>query len=121
MHCRGEACRQAGPGDHVVLQGVSLPLSAGGFARGLISETIFDCHKIFKMNKSESEDEQPMTQDEVNQIMTDNFYNKLANVNTSTNFIFDCFRVDSMFTIRFIAILILIYSRSRRKFSVIQM
>ena len=98
MHCRGEACRQAGPGDHVVLQGVSLPLSAGGFARGLISETIFDCHKIFKMNKSESEDEQPMTQDEVNQIMTDNFYNKLANVNTNTNFIFDCFCVDSIFT-----------------------
>ena len=82
VHCRGEACRQAGPGDHVVLQGVSLPISNSGFNRGLLSETVFDCHKIYKMNKSETENDQPLTQSEVNDIMTDNFYNKLAMVNS---------------------------------------
>ena len=32
------------------------------------------------MNKSETEDQEPLTQDEVTNIMTDNFYNKLAMV-----------------------------------------
>ena len=86
VHCRGEACRQAGPGDHVVLQGVSLPISNSGFNRGLLSETVFDCHKIYKMNKSETENDQPLTQSEVNDIMTDNFYNKLAMVNSLFNY-----------------------------------
>ena len=52
VHCRGEMCRQAGPGDHVVLQGVYLPQASGSaFNRGLVSETLFDAHKIYKMNK----------------------------------------------------------------------
>jgi len=55
-------------------------MSGSGFNKGLISETIFDVHKIYKMNKSETEDQEPLTQDEVTNIMTDNFYNKLAMV-----------------------------------------
>merc|ERR1711892_1254510 len=79
IHCRGENCRQAGPGDHVVLQGVYLPVASGSaFNRGLVSETLFDAHKIYKMNKAESEDEEPLTQDEVNEIMSGNFYDKLS-------------------------------------------
>ena len=86
VHCRGESCRQAGPGDHIVLQGVSLPIAGTGFNKGLINETIFTVHKIFKMNKSETEDQEPLTQDEVSNIMTDNFYNKLATVSESPLF-----------------------------------
>ena len=81
VHCRGEACRQAGPGDHVVLQGVYLPVASGSaYNRGLVSETLFDAHKIYKMNKAETEDDEPLTQDEVNEIMSGNFYDKLSQV-----------------------------------------
>ena len=81
VHCRGENCRQAGPGDHVVLQGVYLPVASGSaFNRGLVSETLFDAHKILLMNKAESEDAGELTQSEVNQIMSGNFYEKLSHV-----------------------------------------
>lgn len=81
VHCRGENCRQAGPGDHVVLQGVYLPVASGSaFNRGLVSETLFDAHKVYLMNKAESDESEPLTQSEVNQIMSGNFYEKLSQV-----------------------------------------
>ena len=46
--CRGEVTRQAGPGDHVLVTGVFLPMaSSGGFrqmTQGLLSETFMEAH-----------------------------------------------------------------------------
>lgn len=45
---RGEVTRQAGPGDHVMVTGVYLPMAkAGGFrqmTQGLLSETFMEAH-----------------------------------------------------------------------------
>lgn len=45
--CRGEATRQAQPGDHVCISGVFLPLMRTGFKQliaGLLTETFLDAH-----------------------------------------------------------------------------
>ena len=46
--CRGEVTRQAGPGDHVVVTGVYLPMTKqSGFrqmTQGLLSETYLESH-----------------------------------------------------------------------------
>ena len=47
MICRGETCRQAQPGDHVVVTGIYLPLIREGFKQvmaGLTSETYLEAH-----------------------------------------------------------------------------
>ena len=59
-----------------------LPVASGSaFNRGLVSETLFDAHKVFLMNKSQTDENEPLTQSEVNQIMSGNFYEKLSQVN----------------------------------------
>jgi len=78
VHCRGEVCRNASPGDHVVVQGVSLPLMGSGFNRGLLSDTVFEAHKIYKMNKSEVENDQELTEEEIEEIRSGDYYHKLA-------------------------------------------
>ncbi len=45
--CRGEVTRQAGPGDHVTVTGVFLPMARSGFrqiSQGLLSETFMEAH-----------------------------------------------------------------------------
>lgn len=45
--CRGEATRQAQPGDHVIITGIFLPLMRTGFKQmvsGLLSETFIEAH-----------------------------------------------------------------------------
>jgi len=45
--CRGEATRQAVPGDHISVTGVFLPLVRSGFRQiqqGLLSDTFLEAH-----------------------------------------------------------------------------
>ena len=51
-----------------------------GFNRGLLSDTVFEAHKIYKMNKSEVENDEELTEEEVQEIMTGDYYSKLATV-----------------------------------------
>lgn len=47
MLCRGEATRQAVPGDHILVTGVLLPLLRTGFQQmqqGLLSDTYLEAH-----------------------------------------------------------------------------
>lgn len=47
MLCRGEATRQAVPGDHVSVTGIFLPLLRTGFRQiqqGLLSDTYLEAH-----------------------------------------------------------------------------
>ena len=54
-----------------------------GFNRGLLSDTVFEAHKIYKMNKSEVENDQELTEEEIEEIRTGDYYNKLATVRIS--------------------------------------
>jgi DNA replication licensing factor MCM7 len=49
-----------------------------GFNRGLLSDTVFEAHKIYKMNKSEVENDQELTEEEIEEIRTGDYYHKLA-------------------------------------------
>jgi len=45
--CRGEATRQAVPGDHISVTGIFLPLVRSGFRQiqqGLLSDTFLEAH-----------------------------------------------------------------------------
>lgn len=45
--CRGEATRQAVPGDHISVTGIFLPLLRSGFRQvqqGLLSDTFLEAH-----------------------------------------------------------------------------
>lgn len=47
MLCRGEATRQAVPGDHISVTGIFLPLVRSGFRQiqqGLLSDTFLEAH-----------------------------------------------------------------------------
>ena len=54
-----------------------------GFNRGLLSDTVFEAHKIYKMNKSEVENDQELTEEEIEEIRTGDYYHKLATVRIS--------------------------------------
>ena len=70
-----------------------------GFNRGLLSDTVFEAHKIYKMNKSEVENDQELTQEEIEEIRTGDYYHKLATVRISQFFL-----------------LLIFFSRSLQKF-----
>jgi len=75
------------------LKGVSLPLMGTGFNRGLLSDTVFEAHKIYKMNKSEVENDQELTEEEIEEIKSGDYYHKLATVRISIIFLskyFNC-------------------------------
>ena len=56
-----------------------------GFNRGLLSDTVFEAHKIYKMNKSEVENDQELTEEEIETIRTGDYYSKLATVRSKKN------------------------------------
>jgi len=58
-----------------------------GFNRGLLSDTVFEAHKIYKMNKSEVENDQELTEEEIEEIRTGDYYHKLATVRISQFFL----------------------------------
>lgn len=74
-----------------------------GFNRGLLSDTVFEAHKIYKMNKSEVENDQELTEEEIEEIRTGDYYHKLATVRISQFFL-----------------LLIFFSRSLQKFLDIQ-
>lgn len=81
--CRGEATRQAQPGDHVCISGVFLPLMRTGFKQliaGLLTETFLDAHRIICINKDEqiSEKESELTPDELAVLSHEDFYERFA-------------------------------------------
>ncbi|KAK2171405.1 hypothetical protein NP493_1071g00032 [Ridgeia piscesae] len=83
VFCRGETTRQVQPGDHICVTGVFLPLMKVGFGQvtqGLLSDTFLESHRIVRMNKTEDDelDAQELTQEEIQQVTEDDFYEKLA-------------------------------------------
>nr|CAB3263696.1 DNA replication licensing factor mcm7-B [Phallusia mammillata] len=84
IFCRGETTRAAFPGDHISVTGVFLPMLRVGFRQmqqGLLTDSYMEAHRVIKMNKTQ-EDEQDqgeMTEDEIEQITQEDFYDKLAN------------------------------------------
>lgn len=81
--CRGEATRQAVPGDHISVTGIFLPLLRTGFRQiqqGLLSDTFLEAHSIECLNKLNEEKlgEGELTEDEVLELAGDDFYTKLA-------------------------------------------
>lgn len=83
VFCRGETTRQAIPGDHVAVTGVFLPLLKTGFrqiAQGLLSETYLEAHRVSIVNKTQEDMQEAadMTEEEVQQLIDNDFYGKLA-------------------------------------------
>ncbi|XP_077987692.1 DNA replication licensing factor mcm7-like [Glandiceps talaboti] len=83
VYSRGETTRLCGPGDHVSITGVFLPMLRTGFrqmVQGLLSETYLEAHRIVKMNKTQDDEvvANELTEDEIRQIAEDDFYEKLA-------------------------------------------
>uniref|UniRef100_T2MG55 DNA replication licensing factor MCM7 n=1 Tax=Hydra vulgaris TaxID=6087 RepID=T2MG55_HYDVU len=79
----GDNTRLVVPGDHVQITGVLLPMIKQGFAasvHGLNTETIFEAHKIIKMNKSEEEiNDRELSEEEVLSLSEEaDFYEKLS-------------------------------------------
>lgn len=84
VYCRGETTRAATPGDHVSITGVFLPQLRTGFAQirqGLTTDSFMEAHRVVKMNKTEEQEQDmaEMTEDEIEQITQEDFYEKLAN------------------------------------------
>lgn len=85
VYARGEATRQAQPGDHVLVTGIFFPMANGtGFGKfnaGLkFTETYVEAHRITQMNKSqntENEDNE-LTEEEMEQLSSNDLYDKLA-------------------------------------------
>ncbi|KAF7235801.1 DNA replication licensing factor mcm7 [Varanus komodoensis] len=80
---QGENTRLVQPGDHVSVTGVFLPVRQMGFRQllqGLLSDTYLEAHHIVCVSKSEQEElgEGDLTEEEVQQIMEEDFYDKLA-------------------------------------------
>ncbi|XP_038050224.1 DNA replication licensing factor mcm7-B-like isoform X1 [Patiria miniata] len=83
IYSRGETTRCCQPGDHIGVTGVYLPMLRVGFrqmAQGLLSETYMEAHHIVKMNKAAEEEMslKELTDDEIQQIAEEDFYEKLA-------------------------------------------
>ncbi|XP_070537704.1 DNA replication licensing factor mcm7-like [Ptychodera flava] len=83
VYARGETTRLCGPGDHVSISGVFLPMLRTGFrqmVQGLLSETFLEAHRIVKMNKTQDDEvtANELTDSEIKQISEDDFYEKLA-------------------------------------------
>jgi len=84
IYARGETTRAATPGDHVSIDGVYLPLQKTGFAglaSGLLSETYMEAHRIVTINKTEDEEmsvDDELSQEELRELHSDDFYTKLA-------------------------------------------
>jgi len=83
IYARGDVTRACIPGDHVNVTGIYLPLKKEGFhamQSGLIAETFVEAHDVVKLNKSEDEtlDEEEMTEEELQSLAEEDFYNKLA-------------------------------------------
>lgn len=81
---RGEVTRQAGPGDHVTVTGVFLPMTRTGFrqiSQGLLSETFMEAHRIVRVKKINEEEEEgaELTPEEIEALsQEEDFYEKLA-------------------------------------------
>ncbi|XP_039249876.2 DNA replication licensing factor mcm7-like [Styela clava] len=83
VYCRGETTRAAVPGDHISITGVFLPMLRTGFRQmqqGLLTDTYMEGHRVIKMNKTQDDEQDvgEMTEDELEQISQEDFYDKLA-------------------------------------------
>jgi len=83
VYCRGDITRACAPGDHVNVTGIYLPLKKEGFSAmmsGLVSETYIEAQNVVRINKTEDEviDEEELTEEELEALTEDDFYNKLA-------------------------------------------
>uniref|UniRef100_F7AUJ3 DNA replication licensing factor MCM7 n=1 Tax=Ciona intestinalis TaxID=7719 RepID=F7AUJ3_CIOIN len=84
IYCRGETTGCASAGDHISITGVFLPMLKIGFRQmqqGLLTDSYMEAHRVVRMNKIEEneQDESEMTEEEIEQITQDDFYDKLAN------------------------------------------
>ncbi|XP_002739848.1 DNA replication licensing factor mcm7-like [Saccoglossus kowalevskii] len=73
IHCRGETTRQCGPGDHISVTGLFLPMLKTGFrqmAQGLLSETYLEANRIVTMNKTQDDEltAKELSEEEIRQI-----------------------------------------------------
>uniref|UniRef100_A0A8V5HBC7 DNA replication licensing factor MCM7 n=1 Tax=Melopsittacus undulatus TaxID=13146 RepID=A0A8V5HBC7_MELUD len=79
----GANTRQAQPGDHIRVTGVTLPLLRAGFqqlVQGLLSETYLEAHEVLKMDKSEEEElgGEDLSEEELQLLAQGNVYERLA-------------------------------------------
>ncbi|CAK8686982.1 DNA replication licensing factor mcm7-like [Clavelina lepadiformis] len=84
VYCRGETTRAAFPGDHISITGVFLPMLKVGFRQmqqGLLTDSYLEAHRVVKMNKTEDDEQDmgDMTDEEIERITQEDFYDKLAN------------------------------------------
>ncbi|XP_003737980.1 DNA replication licensing factor mcm7 [Galendromus occidentalis] len=82
VYARGENTRLCQPGDHVNITGVYLPQQKAGFRQmmsGLLSSSYVEAHSIIKMNKLETAElEEDLTEEELQAIQEEDFFEKLA-------------------------------------------
>ncbi|KHJ85600.1 hypothetical protein OESDEN_14669, partial [Oesophagostomum dentatum] len=79
----GESTRQCGPGDHVRISGVLIPLMRTGFRQGgggLVAETFLEAHFVENIRSSvdEKDADEDLTEEEVELLAQDNLYDMLA-------------------------------------------
>ncbi|CAJ0589503.1 unnamed protein product [Cylicocyclus nassatus] len=80
----GESTRQCGPGDHVRISGVLIPLMKTGFRQGgggLVAEPYLEAHFVENIRNSVDErdtEEDDLTEEEVELLSQDNLYDMLA-------------------------------------------
>lgn len=82
IYLKGENTRSANPGDHVQVSGVFLPQIKQGFrqiVQGLLTETFLEAHTITPVNSNDEEQlDDQLTEEEIEIIAQDDFYDKLA-------------------------------------------